>query len=70
MPSGLSATAGNTQISLTWTASNGATGYNVKRSTVSGGAYTKIASPTAASFTDTGLSNGTNYYYVVSATND
>ncbi len=69
VPAGFQATAGNTQISLTWNASTGATSYNVKRSTTSGGPYTKIASPTTTSYTDTGLTNGTPYYYVVTAVN-
>jgi fibronectin type 3 domain-containing protein len=68
-PTGLLATAGNAQVSLTWTPSAGATSYNVKRSTTTGGPYTKIASPTAANYTDTGLTNGTKYFYVVSAVN-
>jgi fibronectin type 3 domain-containing protein len=68
-PTGLAATAGNAQVSLTWNASSGATSYNVKRSTTSGGPYTTIASPTATNYTDTGLTNGTTYYYVVSAVN-
>ena len=43
-PTGLSATAiSATQISLTWNAVSGATSYNVKRSTTSGGPYTPIA---------------------------
>jgi hypothetical protein len=66
-PSGLAATAGNAQASLTWTASSGATSYHVKRATTSGGPYTQIGAPTAASYTDTSLTNGTTYYYVVSA---
>ncbi|HVN19645.1 MAG TPA: glycoside hydrolase family 44 protein [Dongiaceae bacterium] len=68
-PSGLTATAGNQQVSLTWTASSGATGYNVKRGTASGGPYSTIASPSANSYTDTSVTNGTTYYYVVSAVN-
>jgi fibronectin type 3 domain-containing protein len=68
-PTGLQATAGNAQVSLTWTASAGATSYHVKRSTTSGGPYTQVSAPTAANFTDTGLTNGTIYYYVVSALN-
>jgi fibronectin type 3 domain-containing protein len=66
-PVGLAASAGNAQVALTWTASTGATGYYVKRSTTSGGPYTQISTPSAANFTDMGLTNGTKYFYVVSA---
>ena len=71
-PAGLSATAGNAQVGLNWSAASGATSYNVKRATVSGGAYTTIAfGITSTSYTDTdaGLTNGDTYYYVVSAVN-
>jgi hypothetical protein len=68
-PTGLTATAGNQQVSLAWTPSTGAASYNVKRGTVSGGPYTTVNSPTTASYNDTGLTNGTPYYYVVSAVN-
>jgi fibronectin type 3 domain-containing protein len=68
-PAGLQAIAGNTQVDLTWTASTGATSYHAKRSTANGGPYTQVSAPTAANFTDTGLTNGTTYYYVVSALN-
>jgi fibronectin type 3 domain-containing protein len=68
-PSGLQASAGNAEVSLTWTTSNGATSYHVKRATTSGGPYTQIAAPASASFIDTGLTNGTKYFYVVSALN-
>jgi hypothetical protein len=67
-PTGLSTTAGNAQVSLSWTGSFGATSYKIRRATVSGGSYATIASGlTATSYTDTGLANGTTYYYVVSA---
>jgi hypothetical protein len=69
VPTGLSATAGNAQVSLTWTTSSGATSYHVKRATVTGGPYTQVAAPTATNDTDTGLTNGTAYFYVVSALN-
>jgi hypothetical protein len=68
-PTGLTATAGNAQVSLAWTASAGATSYHVKRSTTNGSGYTQIAAPTAANFLDTTVTNGTAYFYVVSALN-
>jgi len=68
-PAGLIATGGNAQVALTWTASSGATSYHVKRATTTGRPYTQVAAPTAANFTDTGLTNGTTYFYVVSALN-
>jgi cellulose 1,4-beta-cellobiosidase len=68
-PAVLTATPDNGQVALSWSASSGATSYNVKRATVSGGPYTTIASPGATSYTDTQVSNGTTYYYVVSAVN-
>jgi len=73
-PTGLTATAGNAQVVLSWTASTGAASYNVKRATVSGGPYTTIATNSSTyinptSYTDTTVTNGTTYYYVVSAVN-
>ena len=68
-PTGVVATAGNAQVVLSWSASAGATGYVVKRGTASGGPYTQVGTPTATSFTDTGLTNGTKYFYVVEASN-
>jgi choice-of-anchor B domain-containing protein len=68
--SGLAATPGNAQVSLTWGSASGATGYGVHRSTATGGPYTTVRSNiTGTSFTDTGLTNGTTYYYIVTATN-
>jgi endoglucanase len=68
-PTGLIAAApSSTQITLTWNAVTGATSYNVKRSTTSGGPYTTIATGvTTTSYTDGGLTAGVRYYYVVSA---
>jgi fibronectin type 3 domain-containing protein len=68
-PTGLTATAGITQVALTWTASAGATSYHVKRSTTNGTGYAQVAAPTATNLTDTAVTNGTTYYYVVSALN-
>ncbi|MDB6109038.1 MAG: type sorting protein [Pedosphaera sp.] len=69
VPTGLTATPGNGQVSLSWAAGSGATSYDVKRSTTSGGPYSTVASPTATSYLNTGLANNTTYYYVVSAVN-
>jgi fibronectin type 3 domain-containing protein len=68
-PTGLTAAPGNTQVSLTWFASSGATGYYVKRSTTSGSGYVNIATNTVTGLVDTSVTNGTTYYYVVSAIN-
>jgi len=68
-PAGLSGVAENGQAVLTWQASATATSYNLKRSTTNGGLYSIVANMTAPNYTDTGLTNGTTYYYVVSALN-
>jgi DNA/RNA endonuclease G (NUC1)/fibronectin type 3 domain-containing protein len=66
-PTGVVATPGDTQISLSWNSVASATSYNVKRSTVSGSGYATVASPATNSQTDTGLTNGTTYFYVITA---
>jgi glucan endo-1,3-alpha-glucosidase len=70
-PTGLAATASSGQVSLTWSASSGATSYSVYRSTSSGGeGMAPIAAGlTTPAFTDTGLANGTTYFYKVAAVN-
>jgi cellulose 1,4-beta-cellobiosidase len=66
-PAGLTANAGNAQVSLSWPASVGATGYHVKRAKVDGGPYETFACPSGTGVVDSGLVNGTTYYYTVSA---
>ncbi len=71
-PTGLSAVAGDASVSLAWGTVVGATTYTVKRSTSSSGPFVPIAPATgiaATSFFDTGLVNGTTYYYVILARN-
>jgi hypothetical protein len=53
---------------MTCNAVSGATSYNLKRATNSGGVYPTIATrATTTNYTDTGLTAGANYFYVVSA---
>jgi hypothetical protein len=68
-PMGLSAVAGDAQAALSWNASSGAINYYVKSSTTSGSGYINIATNASLAFTNTGLNNGTLYYFVVSAVN-
>lgn len=67
-PSNLAATAEKSKVELTWASITGATGYNVKRSTTAGGPYTTVVTNvTTTSYTDTSVSDGNTYYYVVTA---
>jgi hypothetical protein len=69
-PTGLAATRGNAEIELRWNPDPPATAYNIKRSQASGGPYAVLSSVNpGTNFTDTGLSNGVTYFYVVSGTN-
>ena len=69
-PTNLAAVAGSGQVALSWTASSGATSYTIRRGTASG-VYTTISqgAVTGTSYTDTSVTNGTTYYYVVAAAN-
>ncbi len=70
-PTGVTATAGNNQVTISWTAVSGATSYNIYWSTTAGvtpstgTAITNATSP----YVQTGLTAGTTYYYVVTAAN-
>jgi Abnormal spindle-like microcephaly-assoc'd, ASPM-SPD-2-Hydin/Transmembrane protein 131-like N-terminal len=60
-------------VDLQWQASSssGVVGYDVYRSTVSGGSYGKLTSSPVAgtSYSDTSVSSGVEYFYVVTAVN-
>ena len=70
-PTGVTATGGLKQVTVTWAASPGATSYNIYWSktagvtTVTGTKITGAASP----YVQTGLTDGTIYYYIVTAAN-
>ncbi|HMG33579.1 MAG TPA: fibronectin type III domain-containing protein [Blastocatellia bacterium] len=46
-----------------------ATSYNIKRSTTSEGPFAVVSGATTTTFTNTGLTNGTSYFFVVGAVN-
>ncbi len=77
-PGDLMATAGSSQVSLSWTApaSDGDSaliGYEIYEGTRSGGELVKpvgSTGPLTTSYTVTSLINGTTYYFVVKAVND
>ncbi|HEU5072247.1 MAG TPA: alpha-L-fucosidase [Verrucomicrobiae bacterium] len=73
LPGGVSelkAAAGSGLVGLSWTAAANATEYAVRRATNSGGPYVTIASGvTGVTYLDTGVTDGTTYYYVVAAVN-
>jgi hypothetical protein len=70
-PTGVAATPGDSQVQLAWNPVSGASSYTVKIGTTSGGPYDFFtqAGVTGTTFTTTGLTNGTTYYFVVSASN-
>ncbi len=68
-PTGLTALEGDAEVSLSWDVVLDASGYNVYRSPVTGGGYVRLntAPLPDTNFTDTGLRNARNYFYVVTA---
>ncbi|MCJ7593130.1 MAG: FG-GAP-like repeat-containing protein, partial [Woeseiaceae bacterium] len=69
-PASVTASGEDNQVSLDWADNSepDIAGYNVWRSETQGGGYAKIAGPVIASaYIDTLVTNGTLYYYVVSA---
>jgi fibronectin type 3 domain-containing protein len=73
-PQSLNATAGDAFVNLSWTppASNGTSpvaNYTVYRSTSISSQGSALATVTGTSYHDTGVTNGTTYYYVVAANN-
>ena len=68
--SGLTATPGNGLIVLNWNASSPGASYNVKRSTVTGGPYSPIATSVSnTNYTDSSVATCQTYFYMVTVTN-
>jgi len=63
--------SGSPVVDLKWNASpsSGVSGYAVYRGTASGGPYTKLSTVTATSYTDSTVTAGKEYFYVVTAVN-
>src|SRR5579862_1632618 len=59
----------NTAVTLTWTVSAGATGYEVFYGTTSGGPYPNVLASATTSTTVNNLNNGTRYFFIVEGTN-
>jgi subtilisin family serine protease/subtilase family serine protease len=69
-PAALVATAGDGRVDLAWGTAAGATGYIIHRSIAAGGPYAPASGTlTSQSFTDSSVSNGATYYYVVRGVN-
>ena len=69
-PASLSAVPGDTIVTLSWSSVASAVGYYLFSGTVSNSVTTLVAANYAGtSFTNTGLTDGTTYYYLVAATN-
>jgi hypothetical protein len=71
-PYGIMILSGSTtknSLRIEWDASLNATGYKLYRSTSSSGQFTVVYTGSSTTYTNTGLSAGTTYYYKVTATN-
>lgn len=68
-PTGLTATAGDRQIALSWNATPGATWYVLKRGVGSTNISSEFTIQSGTTYLDQGLTNGTQYYYVLRAAN-
>ncbi len=77
LPAGVAAMPSNASVSVTWNPVSGATSYNVYMASAPGvtkGNYSTLADGVryggvTSPYTQTGLTNGTTYYFVVTAAN-
>jgi hypothetical protein len=70
-PGGLTSSAGNRQVSLNWMPTIGASSFNLRRATDSGGTFTSVATGiTATNFVDTNAVSGQTNYYTLAAVSD
>ncbi|NGM81567.1 alpha-amylase [Paenibacillus sp. 7124] len=64
---GLHATGGDGSVALSWSAVDGADGYVIYRAAIEGGDLQKVGESDTPSFTDSSVTNGSKYYYTVTA---
>lgn len=68
-PGSPSAVPGDAQITVSWAAVGGTTGYRVERSLTTGGPYAPVTTLAATSHVDAPLANGTTYFFVIRGIN-
>lgn len=68
-PSGVTAIAGRTKVTISWQGAADADDYQVRRAGAAGGPYAAIATVTEPLHLDLDVVDGTTYYYVVVARN-
>jgi hypothetical protein len=68
-PAGLTAADQTTSVALSWYPVSTATSYHVKRGTVSG-TYSTVVTVSGTGYTDSTVTQGTDYYYAVSGLNN
>jgi fibronectin type 3 domain-containing protein len=67
-PTGVSAAVqSSSRIQVSWAFVSGASGYKVYRGDSASGPYVEVGSPSISTYTDTGLSSNTTYYYKITA---
>jgi alpha-tubulin suppressor-like RCC1 family protein len=73
IPTAVAALPGNKRVTLTWSSPSSGSTFIVKRSLTSGGPYFPVSTPTGfttpTTYIDLGLTNQTDYFYVVCASN-
>jgi RHS repeat-associated protein len=70
-PTGVVAAPGTQQVALSWSGSADAKSFTIKRGTASGGPYSIVAAGIKGTYSvNTGLIEGTPYYYVITAVSD